>query len=104
MVARTAAHIHFPGLDALRFYAAMSVVVIHTATNFGDLRLRSSKIPLLDALALDAQSAVSLFFVLSGFLITYLLLTEHSRTGTVQVRPFYMRRILRIWPLYYALP
>jgi peptidoglycan/LPS O-acetylase OafA/YrhL len=46
---------------------------------------------------------VYFFFVLSGFLITYLLITERARTGTVRVKQFYERRILRIWPLYYLL-
>ncbi|AIE86846.1 acyltransferase family protein [Fimbriimonas ginsengisoli Gsoil 348] len=44
---------------------------------------------------------VPLFFALSGFLITSLLLIERERTGTVDVRAFYIRRILRIWPAYY---
>ncbi len=44
-----------------------------------------------------------MFFVLSGFLITYLLMTEIQKTGTVSVRMFYIRRILRIWPIYYLL-
>src|ERR1051325_6786630 len=44
---------------------------------------------------------VYFFFVLSGFLITYLLMSEKHRTGTVAVGKFYIRRILRIWPLYY---
>ena len=44
---------------------------------------------------------VSFFFVLSGFLITYLLLTEQKEKGTIDIRRFYARRILRIWPLYY---
>jgi peptidoglycan/LPS O-acetylase OafA/YrhL len=47
--------------------------------------------------------AVQFFFVLSGFLITYLLLQEQDRNGTIRIRSFYMRRILRIWPLYYLL-
>lgn len=46
---------------------------------------------------------VIFFFVLSGFLITYLLLKEKSLTGTVAVRKFYLRRIFRIWPLYYLI-
>ncbi len=51
----------------------------------------------------DGQLAVSFFFVLSGFLITYLLLREHQNTRTINVRAFYMRRVLRILPLYYLL-
>ena len=45
---------------------------------------------------------MTLFFVLSGFLITYLLLEEKRHTGTVDVGKFYQRRMLRIWPLYYV--
>lgn len=44
---------------------------------------------------------VIFFFVLSGFLITYLLLHEKKTTGTIAVGKFYLRRILRIWPLYF---
>jgi peptidoglycan/LPS O-acetylase OafA/YrhL len=45
--------------------------------------------------------AVTFFFVLSGFLITSLLLTEKARSGTIRVGRFLTRRALRIWPLYY---
>lgn len=44
---------------------------------------------------------VYFFFVLSGFLITYLLLAEKEKFGTISIKQFYFRRILRIWPLYY---
>ena len=44
---------------------------------------------------------VSLFFVLSGFLITFLLLKEKQDTGTIVLKNFYVRRVLKIWPLYY---
>jgi peptidoglycan/LPS O-acetylase OafA/YrhL len=44
---------------------------------------------------------VFLFFVLSGFLITSLLLVEKERTNTINIKNFYIRRVLRIWPLYY---
>ena len=44
---------------------------------------------------------VQLFFILSGYLITTLLLREERRTGRVDLRAFWIRRILRIWPLYY---
>jgi len=47
--------------------------------------------------------AVILFFALSGFLITYLLLKERDYTKTVHVKYFYIRRILRVWPLYFLI-
>ena len=49
------------------------------------------------------ELGVILFFVLSGFLITYLLLEEEKRTETIAVKNFYVRRILRIWPLYFLI-
>ena len=45
---------------------------------------------------------VSIFFVLSGFLITFLLISEFEFTGRIKIKDFYIRRILRIWPLYFA--
>lgn len=96
-------HIYFPNLNALRIYAAVCVVIAHVAYTFGDMRTQSAFYSWLDILILDAQTAVSLFFVLSGFLITYLLLAERERHGTISVRQFYLRRILRIWPLYYLI-
>jgi len=51
----------------------------------------------------SGRLGVTLFFVLSGFLISYLLLKEKEVTGSIAVRKFYGRRILRIWPLYYLL-
>jgi len=46
---------------------------------------------------------VALFFVLSGFLITYLLLAERQTAGRIHIGNFYVRRVLRIWPLYFLL-
>ncbi len=43
---------------------------------------------------------VMMFFSLSGFLITFLLVREKETTGTINIKAFYIRRILRIWPLY----
>ena len=44
---------------------------------------------------------VDLFFTLSGYLLTSLLLRERDQTGDISLRAFYVRRTLRIWPLYY---
>ena len=48
-----------------------------------------------------AGYGVTLFFVISGFLITFLLIKEMRKTQTVSIGKFYLRRILRIWPIYY---
>jgi peptidoglycan/LPS O-acetylase OafA/YrhL len=52
--------------------------------------------------AVDGQYAVICFFVLSGFLITHLLLVEADKTGDISLRRFYFRRILRIFPAFYG--
>ncbi len=46
---------------------------------------------------------VNFFFCLSSFLITFLLLKEYDKTGTISIKGFYIRRMLRIWPLYYLI-
>jgi peptidoglycan/LPS O-acetylase OafA/YrhL len=56
----------------------------------------------LERLFLNASDAVNLFFILSGFLITSLLLAENERAGRVSVRNFYIRRALRIYPVYFV--
>lgn len=89
----------FPGLDTLRGVAALVVLVSHFPKN-----LERAGLPLaVDVIFLDRGfEAVSFFLTLSGFLITYLLLAERARFGTVDVSAFYGRRALRIWPLYFA--
>ncbi|MBS1637256.1 MAG: acyltransferase [Bacteroidetes bacterium] len=94
--------LYFPGLNALRFFAALAVIICHvelikSAFGLPSLYNTWKIIPELGSLG------VYFFFVLSGFLITYLLLQEQSKTKTVSVRKFYMRRILRIWPLYFII-
>jgi peptidoglycan/LPS O-acetylase OafA/YrhL len=56
---------------------------------------------ILDFVGNGGSLGVSLFFVLSGFLITFLLLQEKKDTNDVSIKKFYIRRILRIWPVYY---
>lgn len=90
--------IRFPGLNGLRFIAAQAVVLAHSEAVLYSFGFYDAGFWLNAA---TGKIAVILFFVLSGFLITYLLLAERARTGTIDVRAFYLRRILRIWPLYY---
>lgn len=91
--------IYFPGLNALRFFAALSVIIGHVELLKSQLGLDSSYKLFLRINF--GGLGVYFFFVLSGFLITYLLFIEEDKTGTINVRKFYWRRILRIWPLYY---
>lgn len=95
----TQAKIQFPGLNTVRFIAASAVVVTHIEQVKSDLHMSSLFYnPWIQGLG---PSSVSLFFTLSGFLITYLLLVERQRTDAIDVTRFYVRRMLRIWPLYY---
>src|SRR5215212_2881474 len=93
--------VHFPGLNGLRFFAAMAVAVSHVELmkQYHDLP-NAYDHPAVYELG---RLSVTLFFVLSGYLITYLLLAERKATNTIAVRNFYIRRILRIWPLYYLI-
>ena len=93
-----------PELDGLRFYAFLGVFVYHTLPERPAF-YRSLHLPLPSlwaAVARSGASGVDLFFTLSAFLITALLLRERRQTGGISLRLFYIRRILRIWPLYFA--
>ena len=91
---------YFNGLNALRFFAA-SLVVFHHAEQ---IRSKSGLFNLKSfSFFNNGGIAVAFFFILSGFLITYLLLKERSSSGVISIKKFYYRRILRIWPLYYLL-
>jgi peptidoglycan/LPS O-acetylase OafA/YrhL len=93
--------VYFPGLDGLRFAAAALVIVDHLEQRRSVLRLPNHyEVTFVHRIG---PLGVTLFFVLSGFLITYLLLEERAVSGTISVRGFYVRRILRIWPLYFLL-
>lgn len=92
--------VYFPQLDGLRFFAFVLVYLFHEGVPFPIL---SSVLgpTLTQAFRTNGWVGVQLFFVLSGFLITTLLLREESRFGRIDIRAFWVRRILRIWPLYY---
>ncbi len=91
--------VHFPNLNGLRFVAALMVIFSHIEEQKSIFGLKSlNAIPYTSVVG---ALGVTLFFVLSGFLITYLLLAEMQAYSTISVKKFYSRRILRIWPLYY---
>jgi len=91
---------YFKGLNGLRFFAAFLVLIYHLE----QIRIKY-ELPNLSSYSFfnNGDIAVEFFFVLSGFLITYLLLEEHNFTGKISIKDFYVRRILRIWPLYYII-
>lgn len=91
--------VYFPGLDSLRFLAAFSVVIYHIELEKKNFHVTENFPNAF--VQFIGPVAVTFFFVLSGFLITYLLFVEKRKFNTISVRQFYVRRILRIWPLYY---
>jgi len=94
--------LYLPALDGLRFIAFMMVYLFHEGIS---QQVSSRVIGRTAARALrdNGGYGVQLFFILSGFLITTLLLLERKRYGRVALRSFWARRILRIWPLYYLI-
>ena len=88
---------YLKGLNSLRFFAALLVLLCHAQMNLGALNIKHAEWPILYL----GTDSVHFFFVLSGFLLTYLALTEFEGTGTINIRRFFFKRILRIWPLYY---
>src|SRR5271166_5998188 len=94
-----------PELDVVRFFAFLSVFVYHTLNSPLDQLLRRHVPVWFAQLQVSISRAgaygVDLFFVLSAYLITELLLREKETRGSLNIKSFYLRRILRIWPLYY---
>jgi peptidoglycan/LPS O-acetylase OafA/YrhL len=94
---------YFANLDGIRAVACLMVFVAHI---WDYLNNRQSMHPaeswiytnFIDGLG---TTGVCLFFVLSGFLITTILLREKEETGTINLKNFYARRILRIWPVFF---
>jgi peptidoglycan/LPS O-acetylase OafA/YrhL len=94
---------YHPELDCLRFFAFFAVFLFHTFPSEASY-YAARNIPgaILVASASRAGSfGVDLFFLLSAYLITELLLIEKQTYGYVHLKSFYIRRILRIWPLYF---
>ena len=87
-----------PSLDGLR---ALSVAMVILAHAVGLKSGRGAFFP-FPQLSWLGQSGVDIFFVISGFLITYLLLKENDSKGTIRLKNFYFRRFFRIFPPFYV--
>jgi len=96
-----------PELDTLRFSAFLLVFLHHALPHASidyftsDYGIFKQAAPLLAGISRAGAVGVDLFFALSAYLITELLLRERRSRGVIDIRAFYIRRILRIWPLYY---
>jgi peptidoglycan/LPS O-acetylase OafA/YrhL len=84
-----------PELDVLRLLAFLLVFVHHGGLGFFGSH---SKLSIIEE---ACGAGLQLFFLLSSYLITELLLREREETGLIHLRAFFTRRILRIWPLYF---
>jgi peptidoglycan/LPS O-acetylase OafA/YrhL len=88
-----------PELDALRWIAFLLVFCAHSNLRVTGWSGVGDWFPVV---ASGGAFGVDLFFILSAYLITELLRREKLATGSVDIRGFYLRRILRIWPLYFV--
>ncbi len=90
--------VYFPGMNGIRFIAAFSVIFHHIEQSKFWMNVPS----VWNNIIVDniGHKGRIIFFVLSGFLITYLFLAEIKKTGTLDTKKFHIRRNLRVWPLY----
>ncbi|MEJ5091025.1 acyltransferase family protein [Sphingobacterium faecium] len=90
----------FPNLNAFRFFAALLVIFHHGEV----IRAKNDFISYEHfSFFQNGTTAVKFFFVLSGFLISYLLMKEKDQKNTISIKNFYLKRVIRIWPLYFLL-
>jgi peptidoglycan/LPS O-acetylase OafA/YrhL len=91
----------FPNLDGFRFFCFFAVFLFHcNGTILRSLHDGRAK-KAFNFLFQNGEVGVNAFFVLSGFLITFLLIKEKKLNNNISLKNFYIRRILRIWPLFY---
>lgn len=85
-----------PSLDGFRAISILLILFCHARLSAG-----FPNSPLLIDIARQAEVGVTVFFVISGFLITYLLLSEEAKNGAISLKAFYARRAFRILPVYF---
>lgn len=95
--------VFFPNLEGLRFFAFFVVFINHATGSLSYYNSSKEYVFMSTHFFKNGALGVSFFFVLSGFLITYLLLKEKEISGKINIKNFYLRRILRIWPLYFLI-
>lgn len=94
------------GIDFVRFIAFFLVFLHHFAYKGGNSLSQHPDAywtnAYIDSIAFFGSEGVTIFFCLSGYLLSRILISELVNTGKLSVKSFYLRRILRIWPLYFA--
>ncbi len=107
--------VYFPQFDVIRFFAAFLIVIYHSyiawigwfgvpgMLSTGDFKTFSAFGSHFDRLIKNMPLGVDIFFFISGYLLTILLVMEKQKFGKVNIPKFYIRRGLRIWPLYFFL-
>jgi peptidoglycan/LPS O-acetylase OafA/YrhL len=89
-----------PSLDGLRAFSILLVILSHSAWYFPSWV--EACLPFRTIVG-NGRHGVAVFFVISGYLITTLLMREREKTGTISLPRFYFRRIFRIFPPFYVL-
>jgi peptidoglycan/LPS O-acetylase OafA/YrhL len=104
--ARISARFYHPELDIVRFFAFLMVFIHHAIPHqpsfWMNLGVTEPIARVVGGIGAMGAFGVDVFFALSSYLITELLLREKEQCGEVDVCAFYLRRMLRIWPLYFA--
>jgi len=99
-------HNYDPGIDVVRFIAFFLVFIHHFVYKGGNSISQQPKTywtnTYVDSITFFGAEGVTIFFCLSGYLLSRILIGELRTTGKLSVRSFYLRRILRIWPLYFS--
>ena len=107
--------VYFPQFDVIRFFAAFMIVIYHSyiawsgwfgvpgLLSTGDFKTLSAFGSHIDRFIKNMPLGVDIFFFISGYLLTILLVMEKQKFGKVNIPKFYIRRGLRIWPLYFFL-